>query len=818
MLRLFSLLSLLLGISAALWLGTGTLFFRLLTLFWGLVVVLLYFYLGQGLGAKRGRLHLPGLKESVEVFWDERGVPHIYARNLHDLYMAQGYVTARDHLWSMDIDRRLATGSLAEIVGPELLAVDKFFRTLGLRRVAAESFPIYNAEGQSHLEAYAEGVNAFIAQRHLPPEFRLLRYQPAPWTAVDTLAVGKLLAFGLAGNWDTELFHAHLVQAVGAAKAAELFLSEPDPDLLALLEQTPLPDTAHLAAVIEAALGDATGSNSWVVSGFRTRSGAPMLANDPRLPVHNPSHWYETHLVGPDGVDVTGVTCPGVPGILAGHNREIAWGITNLSADVQDLFLEEAKPDAPDHFRYAGEWERATTFIETIAVKGNPEPERLEVLVSRHGPVIARGATTALALSWTGLRPSTELESILAYNRARCWTDFRTALQTFASPAQSFVFAGRDGTIAYRAAGQVPIRSRGDGQAPVPGWSGEYEWTGSIPFEALPERVNPPEGYIVTADQAITPAGYDYLLGSAWAPPYRAQRIEERLRGATALDMERLQQIQTDTANLQARSLLQTLLQAVQEGLRSGNHPLTMNDVEKRALLLLSGWECGEPHRAAAPAVWHQWYQFLMEEIFRPQMGLTLYNEFLRSGLPVQVTDRLLTRRTEGAECLWLSSEGEGALPAVALRSFRRAVALLRAKQGQEPEAWRWGKEHTLAFLHPLAASHRWLGLLFNLGPYPAGGSGFTVNYQGYQRITPFRVAGSPAWRQIVDLAHPEESTGILAPGQSGHPLSPHHSDQLHAYLAGEYHHQPFHHAAIRKMPLLLLQPAPNTRTQEEIP
>ncbi|HEY3367437.1 MAG TPA: penicillin acylase family protein [Symbiobacteriaceae bacterium] len=804
MLRLFAATGLLMVISTALMIFTGGLLFRVLTVILAAVILALYGFFWWSLPRRTGNVRVPGLTEPVDVHFDDRGVPHIYARNLHDLYLAQGYVTARDRLWAMDLDRRAACGSLSEVLGAKLVDVDKHFRTLGLRRAAEASLNAYSPEERQYLDAYAAGINAWMSEHKPGPEFTLLRYRPQPWTPVDTLAIGKFAAYGLGGNWDTELFRAKLVQTVGAEKAAELFWLAPDAEELKFLEDLPLPNLDRLLAIAAQSTNESVGSNNWAVAGSKTYSGAPLLASDPHLPVRNPAVWYQTHLVGPDGLDVIGVTFPGIPGIMIGHGRDMAWGVTNLNPDVQDIFVEKVNPATPDLFLYRGAWEKATHFREEIKVRGGQTVVH-EVMVTRHGPVIARGDKVALSLCWTALEPTTDIAGCMAYCRARSWPEFRSALQKYQVPAQNFVFAGRDGTIAWRANGRIPIRRKGDGQAPVPGWTGEYDWAGYIPFEQLPETVNPPEGFVATANHDVTPSGYPFHLGSSWSAHYRHQRIFERLRGAADLTVEKLEELQADCVNLQARTLLQALLSLVHEGLRSGTQSLT--ELEKQALLMISGWDCSELPGAAEPVLWHHWYQFLTEGIFRPQMGLALYDQFLVSGMPAQVTDRLILQVAEGGDSRWISREGSDGLACTTLRAFRRAVALMAAKQGSHPERWRWGREHTLRYEHPLTLGAKFLRPIFNLGPFPVGGSATTVNNQGYSQLNPFRVTIAASWRQVVDLGRPEESRDILTPGQSGHPCSPHHADQVHAYLKGENQPQLFRHSVIRDLPRLSLHP-----------
>lgn len=804
MLRLFLFVWLPVLAALTLALLTKWAFFYLVILILVIVNLSLYFQLRRSLPRRTGFLRLPGLLEQVEVYVDERGVPHIYASNAHDLYMAQGYITAQDRLWSMDFHRRLASGRLAELLGARALRQDKHFRNVGLRRVAEASLEACSAETHEALRAYAAGVNARIAEGRLPPEFAALRYRPEPWTPQDSLTIMKFTAYALGGNWGQELFRAQLVQATGAEKAAELFWLPTDTDLLTALEQVQLPPMDELLDIAAATLYESSSGDAWAVGGNRARSGSPLLANDPHSAIANPGVWYQTHLSEPSGLDVAGVTFPGVPGILIGHNREIAWGVSNLKLDTADLYVEQINPTTTDTFQFAGRWEKATCIQETVRVRGIAQPVAHDVLITRHGPILTADGTTALSLRWTGLEPSAEMDTFLAINRARNWTEFRQALKTHVAPVRHFVFAGRDGTIAWRPAGRIPTRSAGNGEAPVPGWTGEWEWTGTIPFEDLPESVNPPEGFVVPRN-CVFPCGCHSATDGL--PPYRAQWVADRLQASAEWTVERMEQLQCDAVNNHARSMLQLLLNAVEEGQRQGPHPEPLTDTEKRALLMLSAWDCTEGAERPEPALWHHWYLFLMEGIFRPQMGLAMYDRFVASGMPTQVTDRLVRQVAEGGSSLWLFREGEGSLGRIALRSFKRAVALVSAKQGKQMERWRWGKERSIAFEHPLAHHSRLFKTFLSLGPFGIGGSAATGNNPSFSQLNPFQAAVAATWRQVVDLGNRDESRCICAPGQTGHPLSPHYADQMESWLKAESHPQLLRHRQIQASPPLVLQP-----------
>ncbi|HEX7065482.1 MAG TPA: penicillin acylase family protein, partial [Bacillales bacterium] len=495
-----------------------------------------YWTLQRNLPMTEGTLTLSGLREPVTVYRDKNGLPHIKAENMHDLFIAQGFVTAQARMFQMDLSRRQASGTLSEVVGEATVERDKLFRTLGLRRWAKNSLPVYSEHAQDVLQWYADGVNAYIehAEKNgtLPAEFRILGYKPDLWTPVDSLTIGKYMAYTLGGHWEGQAFRYYLVENFPEKKAMALFPSYPDdaPTILQAIRANPLDIEKSFASVVTP--NPFNGSNNWVVSGEKTASGKPYLANDPHLGLATPSIWYEANLITPD-INVSGVIFAGVPGIIVGHNRHIAWGVTNVGPDVQDLYIEKRNPDNPNEFLYKGEWYKAKVISENIHVKGG-KVIPFEVTITRHGPIVSEFAhddhpDTALAMKWTALQPTTELQAVLKFMKAKNWDEFKEALTYFQVPAQNFVFASKDGTIAYRANGLIPIRKKGNSLLPVPGWTDKYEWTGFIPWGELPTVVNPKEGFIATANNKVTPDNYPYHISNVWAEPYRIERIRHVL-------------------------------------------------------------------------------------------------------------------------------------------------------------------------------------------------------------------------------------------------------------------------------------------------
>lgn len=795
MLRLFAALTALTLISSTMAIVTSSRFFQVAAVLLGLVVIGLYLWLQRSLAPRSGFIRLPGLKEPVEVFRDERGVAHLFARSARDLYFAQGFVTAQDRLWQMEVARRASTGRLSELFGPSLLPFDRHMRDVGIQQVAAGSLQVCSPAAIEMLEAFAEGVSSRIDQGRLPPEFALVGARPEPWSPSDSIAIWKFLSYHSSLGWVGDLFRARLIQTVGAEKASELFPQPPDPKALEWLEAAALPEVDSLIKFASETVVENIGGVGWVVGGSRSRSGSPLLASAPKAPITGAPLWYEIHLVGPDGMDVAGASYPGVPGVLVGQNREIAWSTAALQPDVQDLTLERVDPDAPERYWVEDHWESITSVREEIRVRGQRAPVTHRVMRTRSGPVIARGPETLLTLQWSGLEPSAEIETFMSINRARTWQEFRTALTVYQSPPRQFLFAGKDGTIASKPAGTVPQREGGDGQAPAAGWAGQFRWTGVHPPHELQEVVNPPEGY-------ISALGDDTMAG------YQARRVSSWVSGTAAFTVERMQGVLNDQVNLHARTLIELLLHAVQEGLLQGGQSESLNPQEKSVLLMLSGWDCTEAAESPCPPVWHQWYQFLLEGIFRSQMGLELFDQFLNSGSATQVADRIIQRVAEGEDSLWLDREGESGLNRIALRAFRRAVALVSAKQGKQPEHWRWDREHRVEFHHLLTRGVPLLRSFLNVGPFPSGGSGATVWSHGYNPLQSFGVVVTAPWRQVVDLGDIEASRYICAPGLNGHPLSSHHADHASVWSRGELLPRVLRHDAIRRLPRLLLHPS----------
>ncbi len=745
------------------------------------IAIAVSFWFVQNTAPKtKGEMILSGLEESVSIYRDESGIPHIEASSTKDLFMAQGFVTAQDRMFQMDLSRRQASGTLSEVIGESTIDKDKFFRTLGLRRAAEDSFDAYSQEAKQILQWYADGVNAYMAQAKeessLPLEFTLAGYEPNEWDPIDSLTIGKYMAFDLGGHWEGQAFRYYLLQNFSEEEAVDLFPSYPE-EGSTVIQEIKESNLDMSKSFAKSVIPDQyNGSNNWVVSGDKTASGQPLLANDPHLGLGTPPIWYETHLNSPE-YNVSGVIFAGVPGIIVGRNDSIAWGVTNVGPDVQDLYIEKRNPDNPTEFQYNDEWEKAEVIDESIPVKDS-EPIPYEVVITRHGPILSEFAyddqpDTPLSLRWTALDPSSELEAVLMMDKASNWEEFKSALTSFHTPAQNFVFASTDGTIAYRANGLIPIRKNGDSMVPVPGWNDEYEWEGYIPWEELPTIVNPDEGFISTANNKITTEDYPYHITHTWAQPYRQDRIREVLLESDELEPKDMMALQNDFVNLQGKEFTPLLI----EELNSEN----LTSVEKEALSVLNEWNYIDGRDEAAPLLFHLWLVEMEKVLFDGKIEKEMMPLFDGKS---QVVDQLIRRAASGDEGAWIKKSG--GFTSVVTESYQAAVSRAVDLQGRTPEKWAWGTFHSVPFEHPLGAIKP-LNLLFNPDVNAMGGSRVTVGAAGWNTTTGLVTHGAP-WRGVTDLSNIQTSYNVISPGQSGFVFSKWYDNQITDWVEGEYH------------------------------
>jgi penicillin amidase len=762
-------------------------------------------------------LQLAGLRERVTVRRDERGIPYIEASNEDDLYFAQGYVTASDRLWEMDILRRTARGELAEIFGRVALDEDKRHRIYGFARLSEEAASRVSTEVRAPLEAYTRGVNAFIASRDaksLPVEFQILRYAPRAWTPADSLVVGKIFAETLSTTWDTDIMRAALsdlpedkrafllpetspldVLVVGSDKRggtkrrAAVAASLPgfpsgEAERAALLRT--LSEVQEIAARSLERVGlyieDRAASNNWVVAGSRTASGKPLLANDPHLPPTAPSIWYMTHLSAP-GLRVAGVTAPGAPGIILGHNERIAWGATNLGPDVQDVYLEKFDKENPRRYMTPQGWREAELRREEIkvrrsAVDTSTDSVPFDVTVTRHGPIIFEKDAARYALRWTSLDPETiEFEAFYRLNRARNWNEFRAALKSYEGPTQNFIYADTDGHIGYYGAGKIPIRRSGDGSLPYDGAKDDGEWTSYIPFEGLPHVYDPPSGMIVTANSRVAGLDYPYHLTHEWFAPVRSRRIYELLNARQKLTADDFRAIQSDVTSISAQIFAREVVKAARESVATTN-----DEAWQRTLQMLEGWDGRINADSRVALLASEMRTAFRQKILVAAIGPERAKDYSWSNAATFI-DRTITERPRQ----WLPPEFKNY--AELLRACdKEARESLTKRYGADESKWTWGAEAKSRFPHPLAAVPI-IGQQFLIAPFPQNGSGSsfpTVN-----------VGASVSMRLIADPSNWDRTQQGIALGESGNPSSPHWKDQLADWQAVTPRVFPFTQAAV---------------------
>jgi penicillin amidase len=783
-----------------------------------------------------GELSVAGLNEQVEILRDSFGVPHIYASNLYDLYFAQGFTHAQDRWWQMEFWRHTGAGRIQELTGQNdsLMGTDVFIQTVGWYRAAERDAQALDEQSRVSLQAFANGVNAYISGRSqddLAMEYRLLgvtgvNITVQPWTITDTLVWGKVMAWNLTDSYDRELIRASLLDSVGEAMSQDYTPPYPFGTHPTILFPEDLPLTAESMGIAasamrvssdtpnslivagglnaaEVASDPGIGSNNWVATGSMTESGMPLLANDPHLSIQMPSIWYEIGLhcqpvTDACPMDVVGFALSPVPGIIIGHNANIAWAMTNVGADVQDLYQIKVNPDNPLQYEWNGEWRDMIAIETEIRFGDNESPVPLTIRETHLGPIIndnRRDPETGellgfnnedpLALRWTGLDISSSSRAIFLFNAASNWTEFRVALQDFNVPAQNFIYADREGNIGYQTPGSMPIRASGhDGLTPVDGSTDTFEWQGYIPFDNLPRIFNPGREYIATANQAVVPMEYydqladqlgedaNYVLSYDWSYGYRGQRIVDLMESLAPHNAETYRQIHGDNKNLAAEDIMPYL------------SDLSLDDTAiADARDWLATWDYMNNMDSAQAVYFSYFADHLVDAIFADQLP----EDVSAGGQQVWAVVVML----EDPENIWwddeLTTDVTETRDDILVRALTSAWADATANHGDDRGAWRWGALHTATFVsNPLGASGiSLIEDMVNRGPVETGGGSEIVNATGSRGD--FTVGSLPSMRMIVDMANLDNSLTIHTTGQSGHPYSDHYGDMIDLWRNIEY-------------------------------
>lgn len=824
--------------------AVGRTLFRLITflLIAGLVVGVIGLYLvRRSFPLVDGEVRLAGLDAPVEIIRDSNGIPHIFASTTHDLFVAQGYVHAQDRFWQMDFWRHIGQGRLAELFGSSQVDNDIFLRSLGFTELSEVEFEELDDESRAILEAYSEGVNAYLADHSgtkLSFEYATLvlqtrGYEPEPWDPVDTLSWARMMAWDLGANMGSEIERAILAGSLPRSRVDELFPPYPSDRPFILPQSSPygrgpavgadptaavgdldlaalLGPTADRVATLNEVVGEPgadIGSNNWVVAGSKTSTGLPILANDPHLSIQMPSIWYEIglHCDGQCPFDVVGFSFAGVPGVIIGHNDRVAWGVTNLAADTQDLYVERMNPDNPNQYEFEGDWVDLEVRTETIEIAGT-NPKRIEVRSTRHGPIISDRygplddfgteagievpINYAVTLQWTALEPGRLVQAVLGVNQAGNWDEFRTAVGMWDIAGQNFVYADIDGNIGYQSSGLVPIRASGDGRWPSSGWEGSTEWTGFIPFESMPTVFNPSEGFLHSANQHVADSSFPYFLAFDLAYGYRGDRIVDVLDGAVGVDFAFIEELQRDSRNLNAELVVPSLLSLQ-----------TDKPVVGDAQHLLREWAGGEDafqQRAELPGA------ALYASVWRHILRLTFHDELPERFWPAggsrwsEVVADLLDQPGNKWWDITSTSTTESRDDILEL-SLLAAIAELTDELGDDPAEWRWGDLHTATFRNATfgesgIAPLEWL---FNRGPYEVDGGSSIVNATSWDASKSYEVVAVPSMRMIIDLSNFERSRSIHPTGQSGHIFHEHYIDMAESWVANDLHPMHWEHDAI---------------------
>ena len=771
-------------------------------------------------------VQIKGIKDRVTIRRDERGIPYVEAQNDEDLYFGQGYATAADRLFQMDLFRRTARGELAEVLGagPNNLALDqdKLHRTYGFSHAAEAELAKASPRARAMLEAYARGVNAYATSldpKSMPPEFQILQYSFRPWTPSDSLVVVKIFFEALSDTWRLDVMRQAL-SVLPAEKRNELMPVISPIDVLVVGKDTQsraktaaqlkpepvspatLANLAHNQSIAAAALDrigfhtDAlAASNNWVVSGKRTVSGKPLLANDPHLRPTAPSIWHMVHLSVP-GVRVAGVGTAGIPGVIIGHNDRIAWGFTNVGPDVQDLYIEKFNPDNPKQYQTPSGWQDAVIRREEIKVRkgiGSSEHDIVthDVTVTRHGPIIFEGDGKRYALRWTALDPAkNNSESTQGLNRARNWKEFNEALESFTAPTQNIVYADVDGHIGYHAAGVVPVRKSGDGSVPYDGSTDAGEWASYIPISKLPTLYDPPSGIIVTANQRIVGTDYPYFLTHSWAQPYRARRILDLLSEKPKLSSEDFRRILGDVYSIAGVSFTRELVKLLRPKLTPADEKL------KAHLDAFEKWDGRVSADSAVTPLMAQTRLAFRSKILTAALGGELVRNYQWNNF-----DTTLDRVIKDQPAAWLPKEFTSYADLLRA-SYDEAIATLTKNLGPDESKWTWGEMAKVRFPHPLSGAPL-IGGQFTVPPFPQNGTG------GFIGAT-VNVGAAVSMRLIADPSDWDKTQQGIALGESGLPKSPHWSDQLADWRAVTPREFPFTQAAVAKATkqTLVLEPA----------
>ena len=770
--------------------------FVLIVLLVGFGAFLSYHLLHKSLPQTAGTLKIEGLFHPVRIFRDSFNVPYIFARNEADLYFVSGYLHAQERLWQMELYRRVATGTLSEIVGDRALPVDKFIRLVGIPRISAESKNTLSEQSLFILKNYTRGINAFLQKgmHSLPPEFTVLDYRPHAWKIEHSIAIQRLLALSLEMGWFVDPAFAVLQDKISSEKFREIVPFSFGRKFAGVANSNSILHDKLLAEILNVHStlmeltgigGSGLGSNGWVVSGDHTQSGKPLLANDPHLWLQNPSIWYEIRFHSPE-VTGAGFTIPGLPGIVIGQNQSLAWGLTNLMADGCDYFQEKVNPADSLKYLYQHRWLSMDVVLDTIFVKGK-DPVLQITRRTKHGPLISDLDSSlaklpfTISMRWIGAEPSDEFLAFDKILKAANWNEFIAGLQIFGVPPQNFIYADSAGNIGYYGAGAIPFRLRGRGVLLRPGWDKRFDWKGKIPFDRLPHWVNPDSGIIISANQKMVSENYPFFISDYWEADYRFRRIWQMLSSSDKISAETFKQMQRDYRDLHAHYLMPYVRTVLERFDRS-------DSLRNYFYRSMKNWDEIVSEKSVGAAIFEIFLSHFYENIFLDEMGESLYKKFVQlPNIPIRAADRFILRN----DALWFddvaTEEVVETRDDIILRSLNQTFDFLQKRYSRHVRKWRWGNVHKLTLKHLLGIKKP-LDSFFNIRGFAIGGSNTTVNSGVFSLADKkFDMIVGPSMRQIVDFSRLEEPLHIFPTGQSGHPMSDHYRDQTDLWRNGGY-------------------------------
>lgn len=742
-----------------------------------------------------GEILTDNVQHTVTIYRDEFGVPHIFAENEYDLFFTQGFVHAQDRLWQMDLSRRAGEGRLSEILGVSTIKFDKMLKTVGFKNIAEKLENRLSPKSKEILRAYSDGINEYIRTHKgkYPIEFDMLNYEPEEWKPIHSLMIARLMAWELNISWHVDIVLGELVATLGIEKAKEVFPAYPEnaPVIVSKFFNKKQIDGLSSFSTLHndfkiffGTTGTHIGSNSWAVGPSKSASGKAMLANDPHLGLSLPAKWYEIHLNG-GKVYVAGVSLPGTPLVIIGHNKNIAWGLTNVMADDADFYYEKTDSLDVGKYFFKDEWKEIEFINDTIWVKDSSEVP-ITIRKTHHGPAVNEiyplsnlSGNNMITMKWTGFEMSDELYAIYLMNIANDWNSFLNGVKEFTVPGQNFVYADKNGNIGYHPGVRLPKRSNNNPSLPFEGWTGENEWDGFIPFEKLPSSYNPPEGFIATANNKTTNL-VDYHITNLWEPPSRVQRIREFLQSKNQFEVGDFKRLQNDYYSHFAKDITPFILSAYKQ------KNISNKNVET-ALNYFRNWNFILNKDDVPTTIFEVFFQQLIANTYRDEMGEELFKQYITlANMPYRVTFSLLN----DTSATWFDDVTTAAIETredIIQKSLTETIDILSKKFGGEMKEWRWGKLHTLTLRHPFGDIEV-LQSIFNIGPFEIGGSGTTVNNGEYRFTKPYEMTLGASMRKIIDFGNINNALSVIPSGQSGQPLHQHYSDQTALWKNGEYH------------------------------